>query len=124
MSAIPDEARGGDCFKVTLAQAVLARDPSTMICHGIAVGRGPIEGVRYWHAWLERQHPAGFVQVIDRSNGHAVTLGQDRYYRLGQISHDEVWRFTAEEVGPMLGEWGHYGPWVCGWHAMTDEDDR
>lgn len=72
------------------------------LCHGVAVGRGPIEGVRFGHAWVENER-----FVID--NGGIVL--RSTYYMTGQIRPAEVKRWTKHEATIEVLKQKYYGPW-------------
>ena len=96
---------GGDCFVVAMNNVI--DDQDLYLCHGIAVGQGPIEGVRFAHAWNETQ--SGYV--IDQSNGNNVYMPKEQYYAIGQIDPSEVRYYNFEEVMMYAVEYGTYGPW-------------
>ena len=105
--------RLGDCAEVA-AKIVLDEQPDTdpggrlVLAHGYPLGRGSIEGRRYFHAWVES---ADGTVVIDRSNGLDVVMARDAYYRLGAIIPEHVDRYDREQViDHILGD-KHWGPW-------------
>lgn len=104
-AGISDEFGGGDCFVVALEN--MMRDRDLYLCHGIVTGQGPLEGVRYSHAWNETQ--SGFV--IDQSNGNDIVIDKASYYALGRIDPSEVRYYNYEEMLRNVVERGTYGPW-------------
>lgn len=96
----------GDCY-VVAAQIVDAADnPDLLLCHGVAIGQGDIQGMAFSHAWCE----LGDL-VIDMSNGLNVRVLKAVYYMIGKINEATVRRYTPEQARAMLREQGHYGPW-------------
>lgn len=118
----------GDCFAkaVEVARRLDDGKSEVSIVHGIPLGRGPIEGLRYWHAWVEvidtLEFPDGTTvrsaMVIDESNGLKVTMPPGLYYRMGEI--EDAWRWSLDAAAEEMLHCGHYGPWVEGWEEMTD----
>jgi len=110
---------GGDCYEAavkylmdhgTLGLRRQDGDPDLILVHGEVSGQGPLEGVRYGHAWIEKG-----PMVIDTSNGRNIRMPAMLYYALGQVdrglSYPNVYKYTAEQVRKKLLEHGHYGPW-------------
>lgn len=98
----------GDCYKVA-AEFIIDSPPNTSfrLCHGTPLGRGPIEGQRFGHAWAELADRI----VIDRSNGLSVSMSVERYYEIGHINPDEVKRYDRAETMKMIAKHETYGPW-------------
>jgi len=117
----PDLPDGdGDCF-VTHAQFVLgltfrsAPDIDRWrLCHGIAIGQGPISGVEFAHCWLEKGIGDIYsTTVTDMSNGNDIyDLPAVVYYSIGNIAPSTVMRYTAEETRKNMLKHQHYGPWA------------
>lgn len=109
---IPKENKGGDCFVAAidcarqLSRRYKTRDKAVFVCHGIVTGEGPIEGVKYEHAWVEVGN-----KVYDWSNGNTHTVMISYYYQRGKIEPGEVHRYLFEEAIAKLTEHKHYGPW-------------
>lgn len=114
MSGLPPAT--GNCYQIVLAVAEAVRDfgcRDVRIVHGIAVGRGDIEGVRIGHAWVECIVNVDDMVVIDASNGlrpRPIDVGS--YYLLGRINSQECIRYTIEEHKRMCVERGNFGPWT------------
>lgn len=93
------------------------------LVHGTVSGRegSPVEGIRFGHAWLEctvvlavprlRGEDVSFTMVHDFSNGKAIELPADLYYRLGEIDPSVVRRYTQTEVAVNILRREHWGPW-------------
>jgi transglutaminase-like putative cysteine protease len=138
VSAAPDTARG-NCFTTAagflrsgMPQAMCAaaripyrkdeRGPFRVV-HGtpIATG-GPLEGERYWHAWIEVDVPGAAGVVLDYSNGKQAHIPRLLFYLVGQLAEEHVWRFTLAEAEREYRRWRHCGPWVPGWENIADGD--
>lgn len=122
----------GDCYPTAwrlVTTGEFADDPTARLVHGRPVGRGPIEGVRYDHAWVETTQEVDLsrlcdlpgegrvirlVSVVDRSNGLDLpALPRDLYYLLGNVDEDDVRRYTRSEAAALGVDTGHYGPWTA-----------
>lgn len=111
--AQPEIDGDGDCYVVAAHFMVDLPDAERSryrLCHGTPLGRGPINGLRFGHAWVERTD-GDHVTVIDRSNGSDLELPQSLYYAIGAIDPEEVKRYTAHEAILFMLETEHYGPW-------------
>lgn len=93
----------GNCYSTAVREAEKL-SPDALVCHGLAEGRGPIEGVYHGHAWVELG-----PLVIDRSNGADFAGPAVLYYALGNLKN--VRRYRQDEVRRLLLEHQHYGPW-------------
>jgi len=98
----------GYCYKANadyLMKIYLTdRNTPIILCHGNALGQGPIDGKRHGHAWLEINN-----SVMDFSNGRTVVMEKSKYYKIGYIKY--VHRYTAKEAAIMLLKHQNYGPW-------------
>jgi len=125
----------GDCFEsaVRVMNEVLSSEDkkTAKICHGVPMGQGKIEGIRFDHAWVEVTRKTDFgdadpsnpqvkfmmerfstqVIVYDYSNGRELQMPRELYYAIGQIDSDDVKRFSAQEAYNQMSEKGFYGPW-------------
>lgn len=75
-----------------------------MLCHGVCIGAGPIEGLRFVHAWLESRDGL----IVQDASGKV--LPKVLYYAAGRIG-DEVQRYTWKQVLQHVTRSGHSGPW-------------
>lgn len=109
----------GDCFAVAAGQ--IFDGPHHTLVHGWAAGTtgGPLEGRRFWHAWIETTEelevegctePFAVEIVIDRANGKDLRTPKALYYQAGQI--ERTWRYTTEEAVFLMLQTQHYGPWA------------
>jgi hypothetical protein len=80
------------------------------LVHAEICGQGPLEGVRYGHAWIldvERD------VVIDKSNGNDLEWPRAVYESIARVAaagnnkHEYEWAAVREKIV----ESGHYGPW-------------
>jgi hypothetical protein len=87
------------------------------ICHGVPMGRGPIEGIRFDHAWVEvvEQPDSDWddpvVTVYDFSNGSERVIPAFLYYKIGDINPKDVKRYTDKQAYEKMEEKRFYGPW-------------
>ena len=97
----------GDCFQVAgryvLDHPTLSKDVYAFV-HGIVNGQGPLSGLAFTHAWIERDG-----NVIDHSNGRKIEMPIELYYTLGGIK--TTVRYTPREAANKMLESGHYGAW-------------
>lgn len=88
----------GDCYEAAFTLITECSFPlPAFLCHGAVTGYGPIEGVRYGHAWVELHGDANFL-VLDHSNGRRMTVFGPVYYEAGQVNPEEVRRYTRTEA--------------------------
>lgn len=105
----------GDCFdaaaNVMLEAPASEKDRYTLV-HGVPEGQGDIEGIRFDHAWVEREEPNLPIKtVIDKSNGNDLELPDVLYYKIGKIDKADVKRYTYEEMTEKMVSTRTYGPW-------------
>jgi hypothetical protein len=108
----------GDCYEISAnimlhsATVEPIEQVEYILCHGTVTGQGPVEGVRFGHAWVEWNHvPSAVALVLDYSNGNKVVMPVAQYYALGSIVPAEVHRYDCDETLNMLLEFRHYGSW-------------
>jgi len=121
MSDYDETIRLGDCFKAAgdLATLRISGDKDEQLSeldnitlvHGIVTGQGPLEGLRYTHAWIEATTREGLELVIDRSNGRRLTLPKALYFLVGKIEDAECERYSFDDACKKMLEFAHYGPW-------------
>ena len=100
---IPRQNRGGDCFEAA-AKYVMDEDSDAILVHGEVTGQGPIAGLKFGHAWAEKNG-----MVIDKSNGKDLELPEQLYYALGQVS--KTFKYTAKEMFKKIAKFKTWGPW-------------
>jgi hypothetical protein len=115
-----EDGRGGNCFEAAYVIARCLDLYEPVVAHGLAIGRGPANlGKRFWHGWVEITHPAGRL-AVDFSSGRRVAMKRSKYYRVGGIDPEGVYRYGIEEAMVEMLRYEHYGPWVPGWEGMAD----
>ena len=101
----------GKCF-VNAYDYMSANSSSKInLVHGLVVGQGPIEGVLYNHAWIEKGN-----EVIDTAlkaqGAKRYKFPKDLYYAVGQINPKTVFKYTFKEMIENVLETEVYGPWA------------
>lgn len=109
--------RGGDCYQAAGRYILDNPTADVHLVHADVTGRGPMEGVRMGHAWVEDGD-----DVIDNANGGAVRLPRDVYHALGDVRN--AVRYTPSEAMAMMAEHEHFGPWHGTGAAHNDDDDH
>lgn len=97
-------AERGECFANAFYFA--EANPAWDVVHGIPLGRGPIDGVRFAHAWNEITHN-GCRWVYDAWTD--VLMPAQLYYLIGAI-HYQIF-YTFKEAVRLVVDTGHAGPW-------------
>jgi len=109
-TAIPKNSSGGDCYQVA-AKLVIDSEVGTelVLVHAEVTGQGPLEGIKYGHAWVENIHG----DVIDKSNGRDITINKQVYYSIGNISSKKgkMFKYTRREALDKMLDSEHFGPW-------------
>ncbi|MBK25113.1 MAG: hypothetical protein CME70_14030 [Halobacteriovorax sp.] len=104
----------GDCYEVAaslILDSIIMFNPNSrnsdglILVHAEVTGQGPIEGIKYGHAWVEKDG-----QVIDNSNGNNIRLPISVYYRMGKVGTN-IYKYTPEEVRRWVLKTETYGPW-------------
>lgn len=120
---------GGDCFEAAARLLVFPSDAGRELAaqggelvHGIVRGSGPLEGIRFTHAWVEVPDSSGVVMVYDYANGQEAVIPAALYYLLGGIDPAETVRYSAGEARRRLIEYKHYGPWEGSPAAHADPE--
>lgn len=107
-----EQSARGNCYEVAATLMYIRR--GIVLCHGRPVYRGRslpglIEpGDRYNHAWNESSDRR---RVYDRSNGLTIDWPREVYYRMGNMTDDDVVVYTREEAYKHIESTGTYGPW-------------
>lgn len=109
----------GDCFEASAKQImdwdIAGYDLSnTRLVHGLVTGQGPVNSLRFTHAWLEVVESIGDWDMVvchDVTNGHHQVIPQALYYKSGDIDPSETVAYTWEEARNRLVEQAHFGPW-------------
>ena len=88
--------------------------------HTLCRGGGPIEGVRFGHAFLIYRHRR-YQLVLDLANGRGGLIPAERYYELGDIRPRTFpyYEYKFREVQEMMIEHETYGPWGEAFDKIT-----
>ena len=93
----------GNCYQS--AGTLIADMPDdALLCHGTVTGQGPVEGIKFGHAWIEINDI-----VIDKSNGNNICMDKERYYSIGKIKN--VRRYSKSTALKNLLKYETFGPW-------------
>ena len=104
---IPNKNKLGDCFVQAYNNCNRYIEEQPLLVHGVVVGRGPIEGIEYTHAWIEIGE-----NVIDTTMPlFAKGFPREIYYSLAQANKQLMFKYTRDEVLKKVLEFGTYGPW-------------
>ncbi len=96
----------GNCFENSARFLLNAGAGAGLtLVHAQCVGRGPIEGRKYAHAFLLTE---GGI-VLDMTSEKVVVVTQGEYYELGQVK--EVVRYDYAAMLKKLRKTKHWGPW-------------
>jgi hypothetical protein len=99
----------GDCYEAAgeymVEHGLMRGESGLVLVHGEVTGQGPIEGVKYGHAWVEQGG-----MVIDQSMGRDIRMPRREYYTLGRIGKN-LHRYTLEQMRRKVLETEHWGPW-------------
>jgi len=104
---IPEENKGGDCYRCA-AKYVLDNPETYTLAHAVVTGQGPIEGLRYGHAFVLFDRD-GVEYVKDLSAD--VEMPSALYFAIGRIDSEKVVTYTSEEAIHKMIEFEHWGPW-------------
>lgn len=99
----------GDCFEanLNLLLDMKVTAPDAVLVHAEVAGQGPLEGVRFAHAFVQ----AGDT-VYDNTNGRGVVLPAVLYRAIGNVDWiGNYHTYTVDEAVAKMLEHGHYGPW-------------
>ena len=98
----------GDCYEANgkwFMENSLLGGKDMVLVHGEVTGQGPLDGVKYGHAWVEDGDT-----VIDVSNGKNLRIPKVLYYALGNIE-DNVHKYKSSDFRRKIMKYGHWGPW-------------
>ncbi len=99
----PLESRRGHCFQCA-AETVLYKPEyrEWKVTHGLCVGKGPIEGIVFAHAWVERGYIC-YDPVRD------MTLQKSMFYSVGQVTQTQT--YDRDTVKRLVTRTNLWGPW-------------
>lgn len=107
----------GDCFQKVIEVALDLEDleERPLVVHGLPIGKGPANfGRRYWHAWVETEREGKWI-VIDDSNDRSIRMDRERYYAIGHLTEQYIFRYTVEDALSEMSRLLQYGPWIDNW---------
>ena len=100
------------------------------LVHGLVNGSGPLDGVRFAHAWCEVAHPDYNVRLVVTESPdpdkEIILMDHVSFYDIGGIVDElgELSRFTIEVVRAIREKTETYGPWLlnsyCGICRVND----
>ena len=102
------ENSGGTCHERAY-RSVMLLGGRFRLAHGFATGTGPIEGIRYSHAWLENGSVVVDVGSLDGDKPKVIE--KEAYYEIGNINESEVRTYSKEEAFKMATEHMTLGHW-------------
>lgn len=97
----------GDCFESAFKMFFQGSDEDALLVHAEVLGQGPLEGVRFSHAFVQANGT-----VYDNTNGRGVVMPAVLYRAIGCI--DEIGNihvYTRQQALEQATTTGHYGPW-------------
>jgi len=80
-----------------------ADEPGLTLVHGTVSGQGPLKGVRFGHAWIERGDTVVETTLGDKE------IPKDLYYAIGEVS--DAAAYTPREAMVLMLRTKHWGPW-------------
>ena len=104
---IPEENKGGDCYQCA-ANYVMSHPETHTLAHAVVTGQGPIEGLRYGHAFALFDRDG--VEYVKDFNAD-VEMPSALYFAVGRIDPEKVVTYTSEEAIHKMIEFETWGPW-------------
>lgn len=108
-AAFFDQMGEADTALIKALRGAGATKESVRLVHAYCTGRGPIDGFRYSHAWVENGDT-----VFDYANGRKVEMPRDVYYALGGVKKRDASQYrvyTQDEARKKMHTTRVYGPW-------------
>ena len=117
----------GDCFESSLHALVDRKwvdytpyaDPQDWrLVHTMCLGHGPIEGVRFGHAFLLNKE---LRIVLDIANGKGGSIPALTYFALGGVDPDQFpyYEYDLKQVRENMLKHETYGPWGDAYNEIT-----
>ena len=109
-SPIIEALRGkelGDCYVQAYNNFFHNLSKNPLLCHGVVIGRGKLEGLHFTHAWIEIGDTVIDTTMPIFANG----VPKQAYYSIGQVQEDKTFKYNSDQVLEKSHEWGTYGPW-------------
>jgi len=104
---IPEENKGGECYRCA-AQYVMEHPETHSLAHAVVTGQGPIEGLRYGHAFVLFDRDG--VEYVKDLNAD-VEMPSALYFAVGRIDPEKVVTYSPREAAVAASTSGHWGPW-------------
>ncbi len=96
----------GDCYQAAGRLIMEWSNPKSILVHGMVNGQGPLDGIRFGHAWVEKGN-----KVYDYSNGRELTMAKGKYYSIGDIKPKDNKYYKWRDSLKWMVDEGHWGPW-------------
>ena len=98
----------GDCFRTAWNTFYNMIGDNPLLVHGVVTGRGPLQGVKFVHAWVEVDD-----MVYDKTMPmFAEGFPKQGYYGLANIEDDSlIFRYDSAKVADKASQYKTYGPW-------------
>lgn len=109
-SPIIEALRGkklGDCYVQAYNNFFHNLSKNPLLCHGVVIGRGKLEGLHFTHAWIEIGDTVIDTTMPIFANG----VPKQAYYSIGRVQEDKTFKYDIDQVLEKSRKWGTYGPW-------------
>ena len=103
------QAQKGECYTNAfhfIVNAHQSGDTGWTVVHGVCTGQGPIAGVRFGHAWVEKTFEDGTTLAFDC--GTQGLYPKEVYHQAGRIT--DVVEYSFGEFLCRVSKEGHAGP--------------
>jgi len=88
------------CYKNAIDHMLMNK--GCTLVHAIVTGQGPIEGIKYGHAWIEKGGDAYDPNI-------ELTMPAKLYRKIGQAKN--IKEYTHAQMKEQINQFNHYGPW-------------
>lgn len=97
----------GDCYVQAYNNFFHNLSKNPLLCHGVVIGKGELEGVHFTHAWIEIGDTVIDTTIPIFANG----IPKRVYYLIGQVQEDKTFKYNKDQVLEKALKWKTYGPW-------------
>lgn len=97
----------GDCYVQAYNNFFRNLSKNPLLCHGVVIGKGELEGVHFTHAWIEIGDTVIDTTIPIFANG----IPKQAYYSIGQVQEDKTFKYNKDQVLEKALKWQTYGPW-------------
>lgn len=97
----------GDCYVQAYNNFFHNLSKNPLLCHGVVIGKGELEGVHFTHAWIEIGDTVIDTTIPIFANG----IPKQAYYSIGQVQEDKTFKYNRDQVLEKALKWQTYGPW-------------